>query len=318
MEQIKRYLDVKEAEIVFSSYTIRPGNIAMTSDSRMFISVNPLMSNDVKVFEIKDNIVAVPYPTEDYVVGVNSIIKGIIGIRVDSHERLWMLDMVEHKFVVWDTLKEELDQIIEIPKDVVLPTSFLQDFVIDERNRRVIIADMTFADFKSTPEPAFVVLDLDTGAFRRMAQGDPSMVSDFQGGFPLNPIAIDPSFEWVYFGASNSHELFRVPAANFTDNKKLIESIKLFSYKTYCDGIAADNKGNIYITNVEDEAVSIISNEEFRNIAMLPKEASWPDGLCIHKGEIYCTVDQLDRLPILNNGIDKCIPPYYIVKTKMI
>ena len=308
------------AETVFSNDTVRAGNMTITKSGRTFVSINPLLGSDVRVYELMNNGQFKVYPNDEYSKGDHAIIKAIIGIRSDSKDNLWLLDLGAKQFIVWSTKKEKLVKTISIPDHVLSPVSFLQDFIIDEKNNRVIIADMTQGDLKSAPTPAFVVIDTKTGNARRMAESHASMMPDFEGGFSLNPIAIDPDFKWVYFGALHGKTVYRVAAKNFNSNEELIAGIQKYSPKSYSDGIAVDKKGNVYITNIENNELGVTNNKDgLRTIATLPEGQTWPDGLHLSKdGFLYSTVDQLNRVPALNNGKDESTGPYIIVRTKIV
>ncbi len=313
---------IKEAEIVFSSQDIRPGNLALTKEGRLFVSMNPLVSPETKVFELNTGSKnsAVGYPNAAYATGDNSIFKAIIGIRADSKGYLYLLDMGLKQFVIWDTKTEKLIKKLPLPKDVVVSTSFLQDFIVDEKHNRLIIADMTQGDLKSAPIPAFIVVDIETGAAKRMAQGHASMMPDIEGGFALNPIAIDPGFEYVYYGALNGRTIYRVPAASFSNEETLKNSIEKFGTKSFCDGIAVDGHENVYVTNVEKTEISVYNKAKgFKTLATLPKGQSWPDGLYVaNDGYLYGTVDQLNRTAALNKGDDISTGPYLVIRVPLV
>lgn len=306
------------AETVVSSDEVRAGNMAITTSGRMFVSINPLMGADVRVYEIMEDGSHKPYPNDKYAKGENAIIKGIIGIRTDKKDQLWLLDMGAKQFIVWDTNTEQLVKTIDIPENMVKPASFLQDFIIDEKRDRVIIADMTQGDLKSAPEPAFIVIDTNTGNAKRMAQNHPALLPDFEGGFALNPIAIDPNFKWVYFGALNGRTVYRVAAKDFNNEEALKAGITAYADKSYSDGIAADNSGNVYVTNIEKSELGVTNDKDgFKTLASLPEGQSWPDGLWIKGDYLFSTVDQLNRVPAMNNGKDDSVGPFIIVKTKL-
>lgn len=322
-EQIKsNNLAPKEVETVFSSQDVRPGNLALTANGRLFVSMNPLVSPPTKVFELNSNgkNSAVGYPNVEYATGDDSVFKAVIGIRADSKGNLYLLDMGVKQFVIWDTKADKLVKQIPLPKDVVVSTSFLQDFIVDEKHGRLIIADMTQGDLKSAPIPAFIVVDIESGEAKRMAQSHPSMMPEVEEGFALNPIAIDPLFEYVYFGALNGRTIYRVPAASFNNEETLKDNIKKFGIKSFSDGIAVDSNENVYITNVEKNEIGVFNKKDgFKTLATLPKGQSWPDGLYIaNDGYLYGTVDQLNRTAALNNGEDISTGPYLVVRTPLV
>ncbi len=250
--------------------------------------------------------------------GDNAKIKACIEIKIDSKDNLWLLDMIEAAFTIWNIKEESLVEVLEISKEVVLPNSFLQDFFIDEKRNRIVIADMTLQDSLNPIAPAFIVIDKTTGEAKRMAQPHESFMPDFEGGSALNPIVFEPESDWIYFGAMHSKKLYRAPAANFDNEEKLIHSIESFGEKSYCDGIAVDKNQNVYITNVEDQAIGVTNKNGFKNIAMLPEGQVWPDGLCIFNGNVFCSVNQLSNTPFYNNGKDLSKPPFLLISTELL
>ena len=312
---------VSEVETVVEFNDIRPANMAISNEGRMFVTGHPIVNSDKKVIEVSiigsKNI----YPNVEYSDSSNknnSIIKATIGITVDSKDNLWILDLGAKQFVVWNIKENKLNKIIKIPSEVLTSTSFLQDFALDEKRSRVIIADMTQGDLKSAPIPAFVVVDINTGKASRVAQSHPSMMPDIEGGFALNPIAIDPSFEWLYFGALNGKKVYRVKASSFDNEKTVEKNIEFYAPKSYSDGIKVDENQNVYITDIEAQAIGVSNKDGYKIIATLPKGQSWPDGVEIKNGYVYGVINQLNRTPALNNGKDDTKGSFLIVRTKLI
>ena len=311
---------IPTAETVASFDNIRPANIAISNNGRMFVTGHPIVGSDKKVIEVSKIGKNSVYPNIKYADSSNknnSIIKDTIGITVDSKDNLWLLDMSMKQFVVWDIGKNKLNKIIKIPESVIKTTSFLQDFILDEKRNRLIIADMTQADLKSKPTPAFIVVDINTGKASRFAESHFSMMPDIEGGFALNPISIDPSFSWVYFGALNGKKIYRVPASSFNDEESVLQNIEFYAPKPYSDGIKVDEKENVYITDIEKQAIGLSNKSGYKVISMLPEGQTWPDGLVIKDNYLYAVVNQLNRTAALNNGVDVSKPPYLIIKTKI-
>jgi len=313
------YADNIDVAQTVATFDERPGNIAISTDGKVYLSVQPLLNPNTKVLELSAIGTNKAYPNEEYSSGKDSIIKAAIGIKVDKDGNLWILDLGDKKFIVWDTKQNKLNRIITIPEDVLTPASFLQDFALDEKRNRVIIADMTQGDLKSAPIPAFVTVDTVTGKAKRIAQSHTSMMPDFEGGFALNPIAIDPYFDWVYFGALHGKKIYRVPADSFDNEQKVIDNIKEYGPKSYSDGIAADAHGNVYISDVETHTIGLTTQGAYTTLAKLPEGQSWADGFAIAPdGYIYATVNQLNRTAALNNGKEEGTGTYLIVKTKAV
>lgn len=308
---------VEEVKTV-AKFDERPANLTISDEGRVFVSIHPLINPTTKLVELtaigSKNI----YPNQEFSFGKNSSIGATIAVKADSKGNLWILDLAKKQFVIWDTKNNKLNKIIKVSSDVLTKASFLQDFVLDEKRNRAIIADMTQGDLKSKPEPAFVVVDTKTGISKRFAQGHKSMMPDFEGGFALNPIAIDPEFNWIYYGAIHGKKVYRVPASSFDSEINVIKNIKEYSAKSYSDGIAADKNQNVYITDIEKQAIGVSNKNGYKIIAKLPENQTWPDGLAIaNDGYVYATVNQLDKTAALNNGKEEGTAPYLIVKTRL-
>src|SRR4051794_3569008 len=102
--------------------------------------------------------------------------------------------------------------------------SWLQDFALDQKRGLAFIADAMHDD-----PPAIIVLDLRSGAARRILEGHPSFepallpVLTLRSGllttrgsdgrehtirFGLDPITIDMAYEWVAWGPGNGLALY--------------------------------------------------------------------------------------------------------------
>ncbi len=308
--------DIPVVEVVAKFDHLRPGYVAMSSDGRTFLTVSPFSNPETKVVELFSDGSTKPYPNAEYVTGKNSVIQSTIGAKMDSKDNLWILDMTTRQFVVWDTKKNTLNKILKVPSSTLKETSFLQDFVLDEKRNRIIIADPTRG--KDPKSPAFIVLDMTSGQGIRMAENNKFLQSEKENGSPVNPIAIDPQQEWVYFGSLHGTKIFRVPAKSFESESELLKNIEVYGPKSFSDGIAVDEKQNVYITNIQEQTIGVTQKDSYKDIARLPKGQSWPDGLFIKDGYVYGVVNQLNRTAALNNGKDISKPPFLIVKTKLV
>ncbi len=309
------------AETIYTSETTIPGNIAISEDGRIFISINPLLRPDVKLYEMLSENEITPFPDAEYSSGDGSIIKGALGINVDQHHRLWILDMVAQKFYVWDLRSHTLQESFTIDHAVTRPNSFLQDFAIDEKRRRIFIADMTYArDENEKTFPALIMIDMVTHKMTRLLENHETVHAEIENGFGLNPISIDPNSDWLYYGAVHSHKLYRIALDNFDDDaiSYLEDSIELYAPKSFCDGIIVDNSENVYITNIEDNAIGLSNVSGFRNIATIPEGQSWPDGLALYNGHVYATLSQLDKSVAMNKNVDLTTKPYMVVRAPMV
>ena len=279
-----------------------------------------------------------PYPNRD----LSRSFAAVIGIQASKDGTLWWLDMgndkISPKLIGWDTKSDKLRAIHVIPKEASVTNSFHQDFAIDEKRNRIFIADMSRGGMIDESEPAIVVVDLTTGQTRRVLSGskffqpgdnpisaegnamkmtdDKDKVHEIKLG--LNPIAIDPENEWVFFGPMTPGKLYRVPASSLGDFSKTdseIESqIEGYARKPSCDGIAAGNDGKVFITNVDDNEINV-ATKSGTTTWIKDERLIWPDGLYVAPDQsVVVTVNQLNRAATFNGGQSKAKPPYQILR----
>jgi sugar lactone lactonase YvrE len=332
---------------VVATFDKPPAGVAILPDGRVIMSFSPLGGPDFSVVEVLPGGGTRPYPTErwssqpqDDGVGV----AGVIGLRAEANGILWMLDIgsptVVPKLVGWDTRRNLLARVIYLPTPVTAPNSFHQDLAVDPRHEAIYIADMGRADFCGPSQPAIVVVDLKTGFSRRVLEGHPSLrpedvpmvvggkpVSPVGAGgdrcaprFGLNPITIDTHHEWVYFGPVSGTSLYRIRAADLSQASlsahELAQRVERFGDKPVSDGITIDEAGNVYVSDLENDAVGVVDPQgNYRILHQDHDLLKWPDGFSYGPdGYCYLTVSQLHRMPVLNDGKDESRPPFHLVR----
>lgn len=285
-----------------------------------------------------------PFPTLDWSDGpeVGDVgFTAVIGIHSDTNGIVWVLDMgsanTPAQLVAWDTVKNEHHKTIEIDKSALLANSFIQDFVIDEKNGKIYIADMSFGNFMGAKKPAIIVVDLASGKSTRVLEATPTfmpldrdivieaspLASKSEGGartdlrFGLNPIAIDDTFEWVYFGAFTGEMFYRLPAASLGNadlsDAERAETIEEFSPKRPSDGIAYAPGGGILATDLENNAVGLTTKGKYE-VLVQDKQLSWPDSFAVSNGWVYVTQDQLHQHPAFSQGLGNAKAPYKLMR----
>ncbi|MEM9477837.1 MAG: L-dopachrome tautomerase-related protein [Pseudomonadota bacterium] len=300
-----------ETEIV-AQHDTRFGDPFITADGRTFLSMSPLGSSEHRLHELLDDGSLNPYPNDEMSRGFG----GVIAARVTDEGVMWILDLGKRVFTGWDINANALVREIVLPDNVLVEHSFLQGYALDQARNRAIIADMSQADLSSAPVPAFIVVDLETGAAQRVAQGHEALMPETDGGLALNPITIDPNYEFVYFGALNGRTIYRVPTASFDgDGSAVARTIERHSEKSFSDGMTIDDAGNIYVADIEANAIGLSTPDGYRTIAPVPEGQSWPDGFAFGPdGFLYFTVNQLNRAAALNNGDDMGNGEYLLMR----
>jgi len=116
-----------------------PGNIALTPEGRIFLSLHPFGAPPYAVVELLPDGTTRPYPSEQWArpPGPEGVgLQTVIGIESDKNGVLWILDNGKGggegaKLVAWDTRGEKLVRTVPLPPPASVPNSFLQDLVVD-------------------------------------------------------------------------------------------------------------------------------------------------------------------------------------------
>ena len=312
-----------------------PGNIAISKEGRIFMSVHPFYGKDVRVVEVLENGIVRPYP--DALWSSSPIKDGpgltqVLGLNVDEKGILWLLDgqSATHsaKLVGWNIKENRLDTLIYLAAPVVRQDSFLNDLAIDRDNDAIYISDV------STPTTsAIIVVDLTTGRARRVLEGskytvpeDLEMKVDDKvlslGGHAakigVNPITVDDRNQWVYFAPMTGLSMYRVRTADLLDDTlytpELETRVERYGDKPISDGSTIDRDGNVYITSITDDSIGVVQkNGEYQQLYQRD-DLSWPDGFAVGPDDyIYLTVNELHRSPVLA-GKDESLGEFKIVR----
>jgi hypothetical protein len=324
---------------------VRPGNLAVSSKGEIYATMHPMENPQKKIMRFGANGKELPfnYPVFSKATGEmrNIGIVDAIGIFITKNDVLWVLDMggevagrkVSPKFVVWDLKADKLEKIIPIANEVLVSNSFPQDFAIDEVSNFAYIADMTIGN--APHSPAIISINLATGEAKRMLnnskflQGKVLFKAEgrdvIQEGAPvklgLNPITIDLANQWVYFGSMSEGSVFRIKTKtlqNFSiPDSELERGIENYGYKPHSDGFKIDEKGVIYVGDVDKSEIGVVYNKKYETY-VTGEELKWVDGLFVAQdGYVYATVNQLNRHPNLSGKPkDDGVKPYRIIKFK--
>ncbi|MEO1406703.1 MAG: L-dopachrome tautomerase-related protein, partial [Pseudomonadota bacterium] len=186
-----------EAEL-FAELPESVGNITFTPSNDVIYSQHPFFDPDIRVARLnadRKSYDAVPNLDWNTVkADTDHYLDSVLGIRCDGAGVVWMMDMgirtgVTPKLVGWNTNTDRLERIYYVPAPATLSTSQHNDFTIDEKRRQIIIADEGIANGGDGTPAALVVIDMKTGATRRLLQGHesclPEEVSIMVGGREL-------------------------------------------------------------------------------------------------------------------------------------
>lgn len=319
-----------------------PGNVTVTETGRVIMSQHQFYEPAYSVVEVKGPDSVVPFPNaalNDRTGQAALKLDSVLGIRAASNGIVWMLDNgmrsgLTPKLVGWDTVSDQLHRVFYLNPTVAPKDQFVNDFAVDLEHKRIFISDPA-----GGANAGIIVVDMETGAARRVLQGHPSVVPEnvdlIIDGKPLqvknaqgnlvrphigvNPITEDSKNEWVYFGPMHGHSLYRVKAADLADDKlspeSLAQHVERYTDKPISDGISIDRDGNIYLGELAENAIGVIgSDRKYRRLSQCPN-LSWVDSFSFgSEGKLYAVVNRLHQSAMLNGGENASKPPYFLLK----
>jgi sugar lactone lactonase YvrE len=220
----------------------------------------------------------------------------------------------------------------EFRQEIAPAGSLFQDLQITADGETVFIADASLW----RKNPAIIVYDVATRNARRVLESHvsvaaqeyvvrtPSKKMTFLGGLVdfragVDGIAVDAAGEWLYYGAINQSGLFRIgiddlrnPSLPARDLENLVER---YSDKPLSDGLSTDLNGNVYVTDVEHGAISIVNAE--RSVTTLIRSARirWADGLSFGPdGWLYLADSAIPEQILQTSAHIRSQGPYFIYR----
>lgn len=319
---------------------VAPGNITVTPQGERFISLHNFHSPDMRVAQLAEDGTLTPFPNEALsTVGSTDplALDNVLGLRSDSVGRVWMLDMgnnskVTPKIVAWDTEGDRLHRVIELPPPATVTSSAPNDLVLDEANGTIYIADPA-----AGAEAALIVVDIESGTARRVLQGHRSTVAEdadlLIDGRPtvrhaggqnsphrtgVDSIALDSDSEWLYYGPLHGTTMYRLPVAALTDPAlpaaDLEAAVEDYSDKPFSDGISIDDQDNLYLTDLANDAITVVRPDRSAEIFVQDERLDWPDALSFGPdGRFYVVTNQLHRTAALNGGQAEAAAPFHVL-----
>lgn len=307
-----------------------PANIAVSQDGRIFMSTHLAYSPPHKIVELLPDGSFTPYPKADFLPPLN----GVLGAIVDKKGIFWFIDTIWGKdamgrVIGWDINKNELYKIFYIARPIVNDAYILNDMAVDRDNEAIYITETA-----SSTTSALLVLDLKTGLVRRVLSGsfatipeNKSLVIDgvtvkmngTEARVGVNPITIDVNNEWVYFAPMSGETLYRAKTSDLNNqkltDKELTSRVENYAPKPQGDGITMDAGNNIYVSDLSNNAIGVITpDRKYKILHQSNTLLNWVEGFSTAgKAGIYATSNQLYKSPAFNN-IKPTPNKFYIVQ----
>jgi sugar lactone lactonase YvrE len=272
------------------------GNVAVSRSGRVFFTVHPeSRPKGNKLLEHIDG-ASVPFPN---IRRQAELFDTPLGIAIDKFDRLWTIDNGNHgtrqpRLLAFDLETGNVVHDNKLPPEIAPAGSFLQDLQISADGRTVIIADASFW----LKRPAIIVYDVESASARRVLESHPVVSAEnfvinnsghkmtFLGGLVVlrggvDGIALNP--DWLYFAAINGSGLYRVPLRDLRDEElpksQLARRVEHYSAKPLSDGLSVDIEGNIYLTDIEHNAIFVVGEDREPVTLIRSANIRWPDAL---------------------------------------
>jgi sugar lactone lactonase YvrE len=300
--------------------------VAVSEDGRVFVNF-PRWSPEVpvSVAEVMSDGSLRPYPDEAWngwapesdpsgsFVCVQSVV-------ADGEGSLWVLDPANAWFqgvvsggarlIEIDLATDRVERAISFDETVAPAGSYLNDVRIDHNHRAAYITD--------SGTGSLVVVDLETGASRRVLGDHPSTAAEevvltIGGAEWLLPnsaapqvhadgIAYDRAKDFIYYQALTGRTLYRVAGAALRntslDDDALAQLVETVAGSGASDGLLWDGADGIFISAIEDDAVKRWSASAGVETVIQDPRIAWPDSFARGTdGTLYLTTSQIHRGP---------------------
>ncbi len=328
--------------------------VTVARDGRIFVNF-PRWSEDapVSVAELKDG-KPVPYPDEgwnswrnaradelspkDHFVCVQSVV-------ADAQDRLWVVDAASPamahvikdgpKLVGIDLKTNKVIKTIPFDTSVALQGSYLNDVRIAPDGKTAYLTD-------SGAEGALIVVDLDSGAAKRLLAGDPSTMPDksvtvtYDGkplrrpdgrgvNFSADGIALSGDGKTLYWQAIKGKTLYSLPTDALTgwaasslvpealSDKSLSGKVTKVGENGVADGLLIGRRdGRMYVTSPQDDSVKVRDlSKADAPLTTLVKDPQlrWPDTFSEGPdGTIYVTTSHIQDSADYKPGAPVSLP----------
>ncbi len=349
---------VGELETVAHFDGAMPTGVTVSHGGRIFVNF-PKWGDDVRftVAEVRDG-EPVAYPDEatnrTSSEDPGAALVSVQSVVVDPADRLWILDtgspmfqLTEHggpKLLCVDLERDEVVKRILFPRDVALPTSYLNDVRFDLRRGDEGAAYIT--DSSDKGPNGIIVVDLASGESWRRLHDHPSTKAEQPPGFlpvvegrPLmerNPdgttapitmgsdgIAIGADGKRLYYCALMSRRLYSVSTDALWDRSlgegEVARTVVEEGDKGGAgDGMETDEAGNVYATNFEHNAVLRRRPDGGWETVVHDPRLLWPDTMSVATdGYLYVTANQLHRQAQYQGGEDLREKPYALFRVRI-
>jgi sugar lactone lactonase YvrE len=264
-------------------------------------------------------------------------------VVADDQDSLWVLDPAAPllgpvvadaaKLVRIDLGTNQVRRVYSFHRNVVKLDSYLNDVRIDNRRNTAYMTDSGVG--------GIVVLDLESGKAHRALDGHPSVMAErgirisVNGKPVVGPAGQAPQFnsdgialssdgEYLYYQALTGASIYRVKTSALQQSSVssgvtaagLASTVVEEVAKTFpCDGLWMDAEDRLYLSNINESAVSRLSRDGSLEKLVSDPRLQWPDTFSQGPdGAIYITASHINDAPQFNAGKSPRTEPYSVFK----
>lgn len=283
--------------------------ISISQEGRIFANF-PRWSESVKysVVEVGHNGKSHPFPNEKWnswqpgqivsdsmFIAVQSVVASGSKLYVlDTRNPLWKGIVDNPRIFVFDLKNKRLDDIFILSNGSFKPHSYTNDLRIDAINGFIYITDSN--------EAGLIVYNMHSKKSTRLLDNHFSTTGEFNsltinrkkwGTHPVHSdgIAYQKSTDRLYYHALTGYTLYSVSAKALRsgNEKEVEESVRNEGKTPAPDGMIFDGKGNLYMADLERNAVVRVSPDKKITTLCRGSKVGWADTFSIYNGCLYFT-----------------------------
>jgi sugar lactone lactonase YvrE len=326
----------------------RKGNVYVTTPRWIDKRVPSTLS---QVVSVNGKSLLLPFPNwESNAVGGTasesaSKLQNVLGVEVDSKNRMWLVDMGwvagvdvtpdgAQKIIVLDLNTGAELKRYAIPDSVAnRNTQFLNDLVIDEKREVAFITDSGNRSGSPTAS-GIVIYDFKTNTARRVLNNHPSVQDDpsreltvmgervLPGGrlaVGINGITLSADGSTLYWNVTTGDAVYSAKASVLLDPTSTAAQMDAaitgpLRVGGGSDGMSADAKGRIYLTNLTTGKVQYFEPTAKKLVTLAEGPGTeWPDSLTWDdKGGLLFSTNWLNRAFAGQMNFDQATPNFRI------
>ncbi|WP_139925405.1 L-dopachrome tautomerase-related protein [Hymenobacter sp. DG01] len=302
--------------------TVQWTGVAVTQQGRVFANF-PRMETDTIPYSVAEvsGTQATPFPDAEWNTWDRSLppqnrFVCVQSVYVDANNFLWVLDAASPKMrgvvpggaklLKFDPTTRQLVQRFDFDESIAYPTSYLNDVRVDTQNNVAYLTD--------SGSGALIVVNLATKKTRRLLENNPSTKSEnlvltvegrvwrnASGELPSldsDGLALSPDRAYLYYHALTARPLYRIATQYLRDENlpptQLPQRIELVGNTNPPDGMIFDPAGNLYLTDIQNNAVTRVTPSGELQLVAQAAQLKWPDSFSVGPdNSLYVTTSQL-------------------------